>query len=113
MVKKELQQKELLEKLKLERRVFINETYPGAISMIANIAFTAKIKKIEKQKEKIIKETTTDSRTCMLSTCNGLLTVDLVCTTCQTTFCKACEKRKTDNHQCDRNDLDSINLIHK
>ena len=111
-VKRQLQEKALVARLQKERQKFINDTYPAAIALIANISFKAKSKKIEKQKEKVIKEQTKHlHRTCMNLTCNGLLDDKLVCLTCQTAFCTSCEKRLEKEHHCKQDDRDAVNLV--
>jgi adenylate kinase family enzyme/uncharacterized Zn finger protein (UPF0148 family) len=111
-VNKQLQEKALLERLKEERRKFIQDTYPAAISLIASIAFKKKLKTLDKQKEKKIKEQLKQKhRSCMNTTCRGILNNNLVCLTCQTAFCTKCERRIEVNHICKQDDLDAVNLV--
>lgn len=111
-VKKQLQEKEMLKRLQEERQRFITQTYPEAIALIATISFKSKLKQLEKQKQELVKkQLQLAKRTCMNTVCNGYLSEDLKCLTCQTEFCKRCERRLQINHQCKQEDLDSINII--
>lgn len=110
-VNKQLQNKLVLEKIREERMRFINKTYPDAIALIAEITFKSKIKKLEKIKEKLLKENQTNLRRCMNTTCTGYINEELVCLTCDSSFCKRCEKNCTKKHTCKQEDLDSVNII--
>lgn len=111
-VKKQLQEKEMLKRLQEERQRFITQTYPEAIALIATISFKNKLKQLEKQKQEVVKkQLQLAKRTCMNTVCNGYLSDDLKCLTCQTEFCQRCERRLQNNHQCKQEDLDSINII--
>ncbi len=111
-VKKQMQQKAILIKLRQERQKFIGERYPAAIVLVAGIAFTSKIKRMEKTQSKTLQEQIAQThRSCMNSTCSGFLNQDLECMLCQTSFCKKCETAMEVGHVCKQEDLDSINMI--
>lgn len=108
-INKQIVQKDILEKIKKERRLFINDHYPAAIALIADITFKSKMTKIENIKKKLIKEEDL-KRKCLNNTCNGFLN-DLTCIVCQSVFCKMCEKKLNKNHFCNQEDIDSVNFV--
>ncbi|HSW76683.1 MAG TPA: hypothetical protein VLG50_06545 [Candidatus Saccharimonadales bacterium] len=103
---------DIIRKIREERKVFIDNTYPVAIAMISSIAFSSKLKEVENKKKKLFKKQ--QHRHCMNNTCNGILDDKLVCLTCQTVFCQQCEQRlqKDIVHRCKQEDLDAIHVIH-
>ena len=109
VIEKQIQEKALLKKHCEDRQKFIKEEFPEGISLMASIAFKPKLKRLEKQKAKVLKEQV-KLRSCMNSTCAGYLE-DLICTICQTEFCKRCEKTVDQNHTCKQEDLDSVNFV--
>ena len=111
-VQKQIQEKKIIQQLREERQRFITQTYPEAISLIAQISFKSKLRQLEKYKKELIeKQLNLSKRHCMNSVCKGYLDDNLKCMLCQTQFCNQCEKRKQDNHQCKREDLDSVNIV--
>ena len=110
--RKELEKKELIERLRRERYIFIESELPAAIALTAKIAMPNKLRKLNKQKVCVIKEEQQRStRSCMNLMCKGSLNEDFVCMTCATSFCKDCEKRKKTGHKCKEEDVKSIELI--
>ena len=112
VVNNQLQERKVLEQLREERQRFIMQTYPEAISLIATIAFSSKLTKLEKQKQKLLKEQALlNRRKCMNSVCNGYLNDDMVCMLCENEFCKRCERKVLASHVCKKEDLDSVSII--
>ena len=109
VIEKQIQEKILLKKHCEDRQKFIQEAFPAGISLMANIAFKSKLKRLEKQKAAVLK-LQIKHRSCMNSTCAGFL-IEMVCSICQTEFCKRCEKRLEKNHQCKQEDLDSVHFV--
>ena len=109
VIEKQIQEKILLKKHCEDRQRFIQEEFPAGISLMAKIAFKGKLKRLEKQKAAVLK-LNVKHRACMNSTCGGFL-VDMVCTVCQTEFCKRCEKTLNKNHECKQEDLDSVHFV--
>lgn len=111
-VKKRIQETKILADLRDERLKYLEKDYPKAISLIAKLTFKNKLRKLDKQKSKIVSaQVNKSTRTCMNLTCNGFLDPNFVCMTCQTEFCSNCEKKTKSNHICKQEDLDSINLV--
>jgi len=111
-VKKRIDENEMIDKIRNERLKFIEQTFPKGISLVANLAFKDKMKKLDKQKRLIVNmKLKNANRSCLNITCNGFLDPDFVCMKCGTNFCKKCEKRINQNHICKQEDLDSINLV--
>lgn len=114
LVQKKLEEEKILKKLRAERTQFINQAYPAGIALVASLTFGSKLRRLEREKSKIInKQLNSANRSCMLSTCNGFLDKNLVCMTCSTEFCQKCETKLTNNqvHQCKQEDLDSVNIV--
>lgn len=101
-----------IDQLRNNRKVFIKDRFPIAILFTAQKIMPELLIKLDKQQIEHVKETTKKSkRICMNSTCNGFLDENFICMTCETIFCKTCEKIKLDNHQCAQEDIDSIQEI--
>lgn len=111
-VKKRMEEAKLIEKLREERLKFLEQTFPKAVTLVAKITFKDRLRKLDKQKSKIIqKKMENASRPCMNVTCSGFLDPNLVCMTCSTEFCKHCEVKLELSHVCKQEDLDSVNLV--
>ncbi len=111
-VKRLLQEKSILVKLREERQKFINKQYPAAIALTAQIAFTSRLRKLEKQKSKLIqKQLASSKRACMNSTCSGFLDDNLQCMLCQSSFCIKCEVLLKPKHECKQEDLEAISMV--
>ena len=114
MVQKKLEEEKILAKLRAERMQFISQKYPAAIALVAGLTFGSKLRRLEKEKSKIInKQLKSANRSCMLSICNGFLDANMVCMTCLTEFCQYCERKLVVNqtHECNQADLDSVNIV--
>ena len=95
-----------------ERKIFLEERFPRAISFTAQICMPNKLRRVDKQlTDKIEKQTQESTRVCMNLMCTGSLDANLKCLTCQTSFCKVCEKRLTVDHVCNVDDISSIQMI--
>ena len=85
---------------------------------MTNIAFKPKLKRLAKQKaaeravlrQAAVLKLQVKHRSCMNSTCGGFL-INMICSVCQTEFCKRCEKILDKTHQCKQEDLDSVNFV--
>jgi len=123
-VKKQVEQKKILDRLRLERKKFIEKTFPAAVALVCSITFASKIKTLERNRSKQIQEQMEAShRTCMNLYCNGHLTSEpnndksgdstLKCMTCSTQFCSKCEKTLSADsiHKCQEADIESIKMI--
>jgi hypothetical protein len=109
---KEIEQKKMIEKLRKDRQKFIKNEFPASIALVAKLTFESKLKKIEKEKKKVINENLIKAkRKCMNAICNGFLDENLVCMTCDISFCKCCEKKLNQNHICKKEDIESLNLL--
>lgn len=110
--RKEIEMKDMIEKLRSERLIFIQDKFPAAIALTAKIAMPKKLRKLDIQLSSKIKEDQTKStRLCMNLVCKGSLNKDLICMTCSTEFCKLCEKIKRNSHKCNQEDVDSVKAI--
>lgn len=112
IIQKKLEQEKIIERIREERLAFIEKEYPQAILLTAKIVFKDKMKQLDKQKNNILKlKLKNTSKMCLNAMCKGFLDKDYVCFTCETEFCKLCEKKITANHECKQEDLDSINVV--
>lgn len=110
-IKKKEQEKRILENIRNERLKFLEKEYPKAIALIAKIVFRSRLRKLDKQKDKLIGARVLKSTPCFKQTCNGFLESNYICMTCESEFCKKCEKKLKPNHECKQEDLDSVNLV--
>lgn len=112
-VKKRIEENGIIEKIRNERLKFIEQTFPKAITLVANLAFKDKMKQLDKQKRMIVSTKLKNAnRSCLNTICSGHLDQDFICMKCATTFCKKCEKKTSQtDHVCKQEDLDSINLV--
>ena len=112
-VKKDIEQKNIVNAIRDERLKFLEQTFPKGIALVAKLTFKDKMKQLDKQRTLIIKMKLKNAeRTCLNLTCNGFLNPDFNCMSCKSVFCTKCEIKITGpNHQCKQQDLDSINLV--
>lgn len=109
---KDLEKAKIIENLRRERKVYIDTSFPPAISLVVDIAFQSKLRKLEKDKANLlVNGIKTANRRCMNLICEGFLTPELICTTCDTKFCKKCEFVERKGHVCKPEDIQSIEAI--
>lgn len=111
---KQITQENVIKKLRSEKMQFIRNTFPPSIALVADIVFSAKLKKIQKARiDKIEKQIKAEgSRKCMVLMCNGRLDKDLKCMLCSTQFCGKCEKLISNTqHVCKKEDVESIRFL--
>lgn len=102
----------LLDKIRKERKEFIQLQFPVAISLTIEHALSSKMRKIDKQNRLKIKKIINDSnRKCINLLCPGKLNADFKCLTCDTIFCKQCEKKTHIGHICKDEDIQSLQFI--
>jgi hypothetical protein len=107
-LEQEIQNNKVMEKLLQQRRQFMNDNYPKAISLVASITFQNKMNQVNKtKKEKQVQ----NMKRCFNTVCKGFLNDDFQCQSCQNVFCKKCETVVYNAHLCKQSDLDSVNLI--
>lgn len=112
IIKKRIEEDVMLNKLRDERLKFLEQEFPKGISFVASIAFKDKLKIMDKKKKQLINmKLESAKRVCINNICNGYLDENYKCMTCDTPFCKKCEKKIIDNHECKQEDLDSVNLV--
>lgn len=111
-IRKKIEEDQILEKLREERREFVHAHFPAAIALVAEIAMKTKLRRIEKQRaHKVATQLNNSHRICMNLTCTGHLDENFVCMLCETEFCDKCEKKKTASHKCNAADVESVNFI--
>lgn len=109
---KKIERDNVLRKLREERRTFIRDSFPAAIALVAEVAMKNKLRKLEKSKAQSISDNMNNAkRRCMNLFCNGFLNEELECLSCDSKFCKKCEKRKTPEHVCKQQDIESVDFI--
>lgn len=113
IVKKRIEEKKMLNNLRKERFRLLEANFPAAITLVAQLTFKSKLRRLDKQKSKFLKNQLKNShKACPNATCGGFLNNNMSCMTCGTDFCNQCEQElRTRPHQCKQEDLDSINLI--
>ena len=111
-IKKKIEEKKIVDKIRDERLQFLEQKFPKGIAFVAKLAFTDKLKQLDKQKSNIINlKLKNAQKSCLNSTCNGFLDPNFVCMSCLVEFCNKCEKKLTMQHNCKQEDLDSVNFV--
>jgi len=113
-VRKELEISNKIDKLREERRVFVEKKFPNAIYFTASLVLSNRLKKIDKQIiNKVEEQSKQSKRNCMNLMCKGFLDQRMVCITCETSFCPDCDKKLTGtfDHVCDPNDVASVEIV--
>lgn len=104
--------KKLIEQIIQKRREHFDK-FPLGIKAIIQTALMHKIKKVDKGNAETIETiVNTSSKNCLNPICAGKLKLDK-CLLCDVTFCLNCEKPKGYRHQCNKADVESLNLIKK
>lgn len=108
--------KMLIEKIVSEKQKYIKKEYPKAVDLVINIAFSKKLKTINKENMKILK-TMKARRKCFSLACikGFLMTTErcLACDTCFQEFCLDCEQLVKGEHACNQSDLDNVKYVKK
>jgi len=111
-----------IEKIREIRKLFIESKFPLAIAYVAKNFLGHKLKKVDKKEfknEKVdfMEEGSINSIVkkikCMNLMCKGYLDCDYKCMICDTEFCKDCEAILSENHECKKEDLETMNLINE
>jgi len=111
-VNKKIESNEIIKKLRVERKLFIDTNFPPAISKVANLILKDKLKQLERKKTKLIETNLSESyKLCMNNVCNGHLDKNYKCQLCNTQFCKDCEQEIDLNHVCNKETIDTLNII--
>jgi len=100
---------QVIDKLRKSRIKYIEEKYPLGIALVAKLAFSKELKKINRDKQTKIKESSSGKK-CMFLSCKGYIE-DNKCNVCETEICEKCEKKKTENHECKQSDIDTVNYL--
>ena len=95
--------------LKEEKMKFMVESMPEAVKIVANIAFMGRLRKIRKVQSGRYKDRI--SRTCINLVCNGFLDETFKCSKCNIVFCKECEAEKTEEHVCNKDNVESVKTV--
>jgi len=79
---------------------------------ILKSSLESKIDKLENNKDKKNKKKeTTYISNCLVENCRGFINNKYTCEICDTKICKACMNIKEEDHVCNRNDIESAELI--
>jgi len=110
--KKEVEILNKIDKFRKTREKFLTEKFPLAITFTAKLIMKDKLCKINKQiKEKYKKEIVESKKICYNLICDGYLNSEYECTKCDTAFCNLCEKIKEVGHECNKEDIESLEYI--
>lgn len=107
----QLNKKDIERKIREERLIYLNNTFPKAISIVAKIVCDKKLREIKSQSN--IQKELESNRLCMNLYCKGLLDDQLKCLICKTEFCTKCENIMGSDHKCSETDKSSLELINK
>lgn len=98
----------------LKKKQIIESEFPKGIAFTIDLLFKSRLNKISKDNKKVIQEMLdSTNKLCMNNFCKGKLDKNFQCIACNTKFCKKCELVLQDNHVCDKNLVESIELINK
>lgn len=105
----------IINKLRQERSIFIQQNFPLAISHVASIAFKPRLSHLSKLKTQALSDKLKSSnRLCINLYCTGRLDPQLKCMVCLTQFCDKCEQAvDKGTHTCNKDDLESVATIKK
>lgn len=99
--------RELITRLIIQKRNLIEEIFPKSIGLIAEIAFSKKMKKV-----KIPNTKNNSKKKCFNMFCNrGFLNEKLECNTCFEKFCPDCEQILSIDHICTQEDIETVNYL--
>jgi len=93
-VSKQKSYDELIENMRKQKFEFIENKFPPAIRLAAELCHKPKIRKVNTGNLKnAIDQVEKTKRLCMNTFCNGRINDNYECLSCLTRFCKMCEKR--------------------
>ena len=98
----------IIQSMIAERKTYLKKEFPLAIVLVAEITCGVKLNKIRAPKTDEKKKT---GRLCMNLFCDGILDDNLTCSSCNSVFCKECEKLKEKDHKCKAEDVESLKII--
>jgi hypothetical protein len=103
----------IITRLRAERHEFIQRSFPRSVEIVAGIVFPHKLKRVTAFKiAKISRDVRQATRTCMRLFCNGHLTDELLCLSCDTQYCYWCEEvMVTADHVCNADTVESVQQI--
>lgn len=99
----------MIQTLRKKRLSFLEANFTDPINLVVKLAFIKRLQQINNRRK--IKEKAKYGRVCMNLICSGRLDSNLKCNMCQSQFCLKCEQLKRSNHQCKKEDLESIKAI--
>lgn len=108
----EIEIQEKIRKQIYKKRIEYINKYPIAIKNIIDITLSTKLKKINKQ-NKLIIETQLQQldKKCFNLLCNGKLDENYNCMLCEKKFCIKCEKKITNHHVCNDDDIKNLEFV--
>lgn len=102
----------IVEQLRNEKREFIEKNFSRAVNLVIDIAMAKQLRKIDKSNQQKIKNILSKSSRCMNFLCKGFLDAGFRCMTCDTLFCKKCEKKiSSQDHVCKEEDVASLGFV--
>lgn len=107
----------IIKKIRKEKANRLNK-FPAGIRTVIDICFRAKAEKVMRtNKQQILDILEENKIKCFSGVCNnGMLNDkdgDLECDSCYSIFCNKCEKPKFQNHECSKDDIESIKYINE
>jgi hypothetical protein len=118
-------QKALFLKIREERLLFLSQEFPSSIQRAVHILYGNELRRIHKNNEVLLQQQLLQMETkrCFRLFCQGSMEgkrgvgyenvyenvyENWECTTCHSCYCKSCEKNWTSTHQCQQEDIASI-----
>jgi hypothetical protein len=102
----------MLERVREQRKAFIHREFPIAIALTIEYGLSSKLNRITRDNiEKVNSLLKTTNRKCSDLICTGNLDENMVCSMCEGRFCRECEKRIGENHECKQEDRESVLFV--
>lgn len=107
-------QLQLIQKIRNEKKAFLEQSFPKAITYIIDVAMKSEVNKINRTKRQELENKAKSTKKCLHLTCCGILDVNMKCDKCQSTFCNKCEQimpEQISTHVCNKENILSVKYV--
>jgi len=104
----------IVEKMRKEKVLFINTKFPKAVLLTVRLCMANEMISINKvEKKRLEDEQKKATKKCFNMSCKGSLNSNYKCMLCMTCFCNKCERKIKNEHECLKEDLESMEEMKK